>query len=328
MPPGAQAARRAHRRRRRTQIAALAARRLAGEPVARIVGAKEFWGLPLAVTPTVLVPRPETETVVELALALLDRDGRARARCASPISAPARARSCSRCFRELPNAHGVGTDIDRDALAVARTNAAALGLADRASFVACDYGAALAGRFDLVVANPPYVASGDIAALAPEVRDHDPRRALDGGADGLAAYRAIAADAPRLLAPDGHLVVEIGAGQQRDVEFLFAQAGPCNRGRRGTTCRASRGRSSPATPRIGGITDAPAAAEEPKNRLECRKRPTRVAFTESIPDWVTHCHRGPERGSVRRQVQTGRMRKFPLRGNDTSPIGIRDAFTG
>ena len=103
---------------------------------------------------------------------------------------------------ELPNASGIGTDISREALAAARDNAGRLGLASRAAFVACDFGAALAGRFDLVVSNPPYIASGDIAALPPEVR-HDPRRALDGGADGLDCYRAIAGQAPELLKPDG-----------------------------------------------------------------------------------------------------------------------------
>jgi release factor glutamine methyltransferase len=119
----------------------------------------------------------------------------------------------------------MGTDIDVNALGVARANARQLGLGGRAEFVVSDYGAAFEGPFDLVVSNPPYVAGADIAGLAPEVRDHDPRHALDGGADGLAAYRAIAADAPRLLKPAGHLVVEIGAGQEREVGELFAAAG-------------------------------------------------------------------------------------------------------
>ncbi len=107
----------------------------------------------------------------------------------------------------------MGTDLCPAALAIARENADALGLAQRTSFVACDFGAALRGAFDLVVCNPPYVRTGEIAALAAEVREHDPRLALDGGADGLAGYRAIAADAPRLLARDGRLIVELGAGQ-------------------------------------------------------------------------------------------------------------------
>jgi release factor glutamine methyltransferase len=203
-------------------IAALAARRLAGEPVARIVGRREFWGLPLIVTPAVLVPRPETETVVELALALIDREGpRTRPLRIADLATGSGAILLA-LLSELPNAYGVGTDIDPEALAVARANAGQLNLRDRAVFVATDYGSALRGPFDLVVSNPPYVATSQIARLAPEVREHDPRRALDGGADGLAPFRAIAADAPRLA---GHLVVEIGAGQQRDVEHLLAREG-------------------------------------------------------------------------------------------------------
>jgi release factor glutamine methyltransferase len=206
-------------------IARLAARRLAGEPVARIIGAKEFWGLSFIVTPAVLVPRPETETVVELALALIDRGGtRARPLRIADLGTGSGAILLA-LLSELPHASGIGADVDAQALAVARHNAGRLGLAARAAFAASHYGSALRGPFDLVVSNPPYVARRDIAALAPEVREHDPPHALDGGADGLAAYRAIASDAPRLLGADGHLVVEIGAGQQQDVEFLLAQGG-------------------------------------------------------------------------------------------------------
>jgi release factor glutamine methyltransferase len=125
------------------------------------------------------------------------------------------------------------------ALACAHANAAALGLAGRAAFVACDHGTALSGGFDLVVANPPYVATADIAGLQPEVRQHDPPRALDGGADGLAAYRALAADTRRLLAPGGVLVLELGAGQLEAVAALCAAAGlvlaaPCRADLSGT----------------------------------------------------------------------------------------------
>jgi release factor glutamine methyltransferase len=202
------------------EIAALEQRRLAGEPVARIVGAREFWGLPLAVTPAVLVPRPETETVVELALSLVD--DRKRFLRIADLGTGTGAILLA-LLSELPNATGIGTDLSSDALDVARRNAATLGLGARAQFLVSDFAAGLTGRFDLVVSNPPYVATSDIATLAREVRDHDPRLALDGGADGLAAYRAIAADAPRLIG--GHLVVEIGAGQQPDVEFLLAEKG-------------------------------------------------------------------------------------------------------
>jgi len=207
------------------QIERLAARRLAGEPVARILGRKEFWSLPLIVTSAVLVPRPETETVVELTLTLLDRSGpRTRPLRIADVATGSGAILLA-LLSELPNAHGIGTDIDTDALAVARANARQLGFDARATFLASDYGAALAGPFDLVVSNPPYVASADIATLAPEVRKHDPHHALEGGPDGLAPYRAIATDAPRLLKPGGHLVVEIGAGQERAVGDLFAAGG-------------------------------------------------------------------------------------------------------
>ena len=208
-------------------VAAFMQRRLDREPVARIVGTKEFWGLPLALNADTLVPRPETETVVEAALAALD-GARGRALRVADLDTGSGALLLA-LLSECPAARGVGTDISEAALQCARSNAAALGLAARASFVACDHGAALAGAhdggFDLVVANPPYVASGEIAGLQAEVRDFDPRRALDGGPDGLAAYRAIAGDARRILAPHGVLVLELGAGQLDAVTSLTAAVG-------------------------------------------------------------------------------------------------------
>ena len=207
-----------------TQIERFAARRIAREPVARIVGEKEFWGLRLAVTPAVLVPRPETETVVELALVQLGEIARTRALRIADLGTGSGAILLA-LLSEFPNARGIGADIAADALDVARSNAQHLGLSTRADLIVSDYGAALDGPFDLIVSNPPYIASAEIATLAPEVREHDPRLALDGGADGLGAYRAIAADAPRLLAPSGHLIVEIGAGQERAVADLFAAEG-------------------------------------------------------------------------------------------------------
>jgi release factor glutamine methyltransferase len=204
-------------------IAALAARRLTREPLARILGHKEFWGLTLHLNAQTLVPRPESETVVEAALMDLSGERRERLRIAD-LGTGSGALLLA-LLSELPAALGTGTDISPGALACARANARALGLAERALFVACDFGAALQGPFDLVVANPPYVARGDIAGLDPEVRDFDPRQALDGGPDGLDGYRAIAADAQRLLAPRGALVVEIGQGQAGAVSALFAAAG-------------------------------------------------------------------------------------------------------
>ena len=206
-------------------IAALAARRCAREPVARIIGVKEFWGLGLRLNPATLVPRPETETVVEAALDAVDRlQGRGGALKIADLGTGSGALLLA-LLSELPRARGVGTDISCAALCCARDNAVALGLADRACLVACDYGAALRGPFDLIVSNPPYVVRDDIATLAPEVRVFDPSIGLDGGPDGLDAYRAIAAVAPRRLGPDGVLVLELGIGQLGPVENLFAAAG-------------------------------------------------------------------------------------------------------
>jgi release factor glutamine methyltransferase len=207
------------------RIAQFAARRLAREPVARIVGRKEFWGLDLRLGPATLVPRPETETVVEMALALIDAGGSRQPPLRIADLGTGSGALLVALLSELPNAFGVATDIDPGALAVAHDNAVRLGLAGRAAFVACDFGAALAGGLDLVVSNPPYIRRSEMAALAPEVHAHDPHAALDGGPDGLAAYRALARDAPRLLKPGGHLVVELGAGTERDVAAIFSHDG-------------------------------------------------------------------------------------------------------
>jgi len=208
-----------------TTIAQLAARRLAREPIARIVGFKEFWSLELRVSAATLVPRPETETVVEVALALIDAAGaRKRPLRIADLGTGSGALLLA-LLSELPHAFGVATDISTDALAVARDNALRHGLAARAAFVACDFGAALGGNLDLVVCNPPYIRHDDIAGLAPEVRAHDPHAALDGGPDGLASYRALARDARRLLGPHGHLVVELGAGTECEVAELFTNTG-------------------------------------------------------------------------------------------------------
>jgi release factor glutamine methyltransferase len=205
-------------------LAALATRRLEREPVARILGVKEFWGLPLQLNVATLVPRPETETVVEAALAAIDSAGpRTRALRIADLGTGSGALLIA-LLTELPNAAGVGTDVSRDALAAARGNAGRLGIAARTEFAICDFGAALTGSFDLVVSNPPYIASADIDTLSPEVR-HDPRPALDGGADGLDCYRTIAGQAPGLLKPNGDLVVELGIGQEPAVATLFRAAG-------------------------------------------------------------------------------------------------------
>jgi release factor glutamine methyltransferase len=200
-------------------------RRLAGEPAARIIGVREFWGLPLQLSAATLVPRPDTETVVELALEMLrpsaDLDRQPRI---ADIGTGSGAILLA-LLSELPEACGVGTDISVAALRTASRNAVDLGLAGRAGFVACDYAAALSGKLDLIVSNPPYIRSADIAGLSIEVREHDPLLALDGGMDGLDAYRALIPQAARLLAPGGALVVEAGHGQSGEIQGLIDAAG-------------------------------------------------------------------------------------------------------
>ncbi|HEX2216737.1 MAG TPA: peptide chain release factor N(5)-glutamine methyltransferase, partial [Xanthobacteraceae bacterium] len=206
-------------------IAAVAARRLRREPIARIVGAKEFWSLPLAVNAATLVPRPETETVVEAALAAIDAGGsRGRELRLLDIGTGSGALLLA-LLSELPHASGIGTDICIEALATAQGNAVRLGMSGRAGFVACDIACALRGTFDVIVSNPPYVARDAIDRLAPGVRDYEPRGALDGGPDGLAVYRQIAAQAPALLARGGHLLVELGAGQAEAVAAILRARG-------------------------------------------------------------------------------------------------------
>ena len=206
-------------------IDALAARRLKREPVARIFGHKEFWSLSLQIDPAVLVPRPETETVVEAALDAVARDARQLAQLRILDIGTGSGALLLALLSELPNAVGTATDISAAALDVARANAECSGLAGRCTFIACDIAAGVPGPFDLIVSNPPYVVHGEIASLPPEVRDYDPALALDGGADGLDAYRAIAAQARGPLAPGGKLIVELGAGQEAAVRALFTKAG-------------------------------------------------------------------------------------------------------
>ena len=199
------------------RLRAWSARRLAREPVARIIGRWEFWGLPFALAPETLVPRPETETVVETALRHIPD------RCAPMRLLDLGAGSgclLVALLSELPGAAGIGVDRSPDALSLARRNAVANGVGVRAAFLASDWGSALEARFDLIVSNPPYIRSADIAGLAPEVRGHDPVAGLDGGADGLSAYRAILGDVRRLLAPGGLLVLETGFDQEYAVRAL------------------------------------------------------------------------------------------------------------
>src|SRR6185369_4285125 len=206
-------------------LAQYARRRIAGEPVARILGQKEFWGLPLQLSPATLVPRPDTETVVELALQLLRAGGELDRSLRIADLGTGSGAILLALLSELPAAKGFGTDIAEEALQTAAANAARAGLSDRATFIACDYASGLAGLFDLIVSNPPYIRSSDIAGLAAEVANHDPLAALDGGADGLDAYRTLIPQAARLLAPGAVLVVEAGQGQSGLIEALMTAAG-------------------------------------------------------------------------------------------------------
>lgn len=197
-------------------------RRVRREPVARILGRKGFWKILLGLTPDVLIPRADTETVVETALKAFPENARVSL---LDIGVGSGAILLS-ILAERPAAKGLGTDISEDALAVARDNAANLGLADRAAFLRTGWADGLGdASFDLVVSNPPYIRSAEIETLDPEVREHDPRLALDGGPDGLDAYRALAPEILRVLKPLGVFVVEIGWDQAQDVRALFEQAG-------------------------------------------------------------------------------------------------------
>ncbi|NNM74012.1 peptide chain release factor N(5)-glutamine methyltransferase [Enterovirga sp. DB1703] len=199
------------------RLGALARRRLAREPVGRILGEVEFWGLPFRLAPEVLAPRPDTETVVEAALE--------RSAGVEPPRRILDLGTGSGCIlvallSELPAAFGVGVDRSPDALRIAAANAARNGVGLRAGFAASDWAAALGTGFDLIVSNPPYIRTAEIAALDLDVSRYDPAAALDGGRDGLDAYRAILADSWRCLAPGGRLVLELGHDQAAAVEEL------------------------------------------------------------------------------------------------------------
>lgn len=196
---------------------ALLARRAAREPVALILGRQEFWSLEFEVSAATLIPRADSEAVIEAALAALPDRGRVRS-----ILDLGTGTGCLllAALTEFPAAWGVGVDRAAEAVRLAVRNAGALGLAARAAFLCGDWDGALSARFDLVLSNPPYIPGGDIAGLMPEVARHEPGGALDGGADGLDAYRSILAALPRLLAPGGIAVLEIGFGQADDVAAL------------------------------------------------------------------------------------------------------------
>jgi len=205
-----------------TRFAALLGQRAARQPMAQILGRREFWGLEFRVTPDVLDPRPDSETLVAEMLARLpDRQTALRLLDFGTGS------GCLllSLLHELPQARGLGIDRSGAALAVATENAARLGLAARAAFQAGDWGRDLAGLFDIVISNPPYIESAAIPSLAAEVARHEPLGALDGGPDGLEAYRRLIPDAARLLTPGGLVALEIGQGQEAAVGGLLGLAG-------------------------------------------------------------------------------------------------------
>lgn len=204
----------------------LVARRAAREPVSRILGRRGFWGLELRLGPATLDPRPDSETLVE---AVLDwwRGQEAAGEKAGAILDLGTGSGCLllALLSELPRAWGLGLDCDPQAVAVARDNARALGLAERACFVVGDWGGAISGAWQAIVSNPPYIRNTEIDALEPEVAQYEPRRALDGGGDGLAAYRVLAPQIARLLAPGGLAALEVGADQAKDVSHLLTGVG-------------------------------------------------------------------------------------------------------
>lgn len=198
------------------------ARRERREPVARILGRKGFWKLMLKVTPDVLTPRPDTEVIVDHALRAF-AEGRAFDVLDLGVGSGA---ILLAILAERPAARGLGVDVSEDALAVARENAANLGLDGRCALLRSSWTEGLGeNSFDLVVSNPPYIRSGEIESLEPEVAVHEPRLALDGGADGLDPYRTLAPEVLRVLKPGGLLLVEFGADQAREVKILFEDAG-------------------------------------------------------------------------------------------------------
>lgn len=213
--------------RQRGTLLGFVQRRLRREPVGRILGARDFRGLELEVSAATLEPREDTEVLVDAGLAFL-RERSGHAAVVADLGTGTGAILLA-VLNEIPHAFGVAVDISADALATARRNAVRTGVDDRFQGVISDYASPLrAERFDLILSNPPYIATDIIAGLDAEVREYDPMLALDGGADGLAAYRAIAPQAYAALKPGGALMVEIGFDQAAAVVPLFVSAGFTN----------------------------------------------------------------------------------------------------
>lgn len=203
----------------------LLARRCAREPLSRILGRREFYGLEFRLNASTLDPRPDTETLVDAVLGHLANVGLTDSPLHLLDLGTGTGAILIALLSRLPNAEGVGVDIASDAVRMAEVNASILGLDARSRFRLGDLLQGIGERFDVLVSNPPYIASGDIAGLEPEVRNHDPRLALDGGTDGLTFYRRILRDASSRLTEGGLIALELGAGQAQAVTGLMEQAG-------------------------------------------------------------------------------------------------------
>jgi len=201
------------------------ARRANGEPVHRIIGFREFYGLKLYLSPETLEPRPDTETLVDAVLPLLRQTAATSGACRVLDLGTGTGAIALALLAQVPEATAVGVDISADALVTADRNARENGLERRFQTLKSDWFAEISGRFDVIVSNPPYIRTDELETLQREVLNHDPARALDGGADGLEAYRTIAAQAVDNLEAGGKLAVEIGHAQKAQATLLFEAAG-------------------------------------------------------------------------------------------------------
>lgn len=206
-------------------VAEAVARRLGGEPVHRILGHREFYGLDLELSPTTLEPRPDTEVLVDRVLPRLRETMRERGRCRILDLGTGTGAIALALLEQVPGATAVGVDVDAQAVATARLNAARNALSDRFQAHVSDWFSDVTGRFHAIVSNPPYIRTSEMASLPAEVRLFDPPRALDGGVDGLDAYRAIARGAAARLEPDGIVAVEIGSSQRESATQVFEAHG-------------------------------------------------------------------------------------------------------